>query len=98
MARRNLSAAEEVASLFVRDAPPPDAAADLRQISQRLPVQTLARIDALAEHAELSRNAMVLELLRVGIASVQSCLPPVVLDEVNESANSHLCEMTYEEN
>ena len=53
----------------------------LRSASIRMPVQVLHRIDSMASHAELSRNAMANQLLSVGIDAVLDELP----DELRES-------------
>ena len=51
-------------------------------ISARMPTQTLCKLDALASVAAVSRSAMVIELLELGIAATVAKLPLEILTDV----------------
>ncbi len=84
------SPARQVASLFVIEKNQPDEEIDhdpdgpLRAFSVRLPEGRLAYIDAMAEAADVSRNVMANELLRVGLSAVLAELPDVVRDDIEQ--------------
>lgn len=51
----------------------------------RLPKSQLAWVDALAAQAEVSRSAMLVELVRVGVSELLGALPDEVRDEVEQT-------------
>jgi hypothetical protein len=74
--------AEHVASLVkagpgleVDDSP-------IRRFVVRLPINTVAYLDALAEHGGRSRNFMIGQLLIVGVQAVVDALPDAERDQV----------------
>jgi hypothetical protein len=82
------SPAEELARLFYKEVHDDDEADPLSgnfSFSCRVPIDLVIKIDCLAAHSELSRNAMANELLRVGISSLFAALPDPIRDEINES-------------
>lgn len=77
---------EDIFNFFVK--PPPDPAASppvLKSISVRLPASLLAYIDVLAEHGDVSRNAMSVRLLEWGVQDCLAHLPDGMRDEIGES-------------
>ncbi len=77
--------AQEVASLFFREthgAGPPAPPPELRTFSVRLEATRLAQIEAMAQVADVSRNAMAVRLLEVGINAVMHEIPPEVRTEI----------------
>lgn len=80
------SPADEVAQLFMRTAhdEEEDERASVVAFTVRVPAARLAHITAMALHADVSRNEMTNELLRVGISSVLASLPDEIRDELHE--------------
>jgi hypothetical protein len=86
-----VSPAEEVARLFYRvPGEDPEDESPLRTVTVRLPESRLVWIDAMAEEADLSRNAMLVNLLRVGVSSVMGSLPDEVREIIEENINFKL--------
>lgn len=59
--------------------------ADARPVLTRLPVWTLADVDAMADMAKKSRNAMVIHLLDVGVEEVRRQMADESLQALNEA-------------
>jgi hypothetical protein len=81
MSSTALTQAEEVVSLFFRGkdgADPPSPPPELRSFSVRLEAWRLAQIDSMAEAADVSRNAMAVRLLVIGINAVMHAMPQEV--------------------
>ena len=84
---------DEVVRLFsVKPEDVPDFDLGIRTMTIRVPVERLFWIDAMADHAELSRNGMVGKLLTFGIQSVLAQLP----DEIRESIESDVADKAAE--
>lgn len=86
-----LKTAREVASQFLIERgsdslPDPEP---IRSASIRLPSSLLSLIDVFAEHADLSRNAFVVDLLEVGLNAVRAELPPEMQDEFYGEMAAH---------
>lgn len=78
-----LDPVNDVVNLFLRD-DQAEAAGVLKTISLRLDLGQLVTIDAMAGYSNLSRQAMVRQLLRAGIAAVRGQLPAVVVKEIED--------------
>jgi hypothetical protein len=85
--------AREVANLFIKDdddEPDELNVGEIRTISIRIPEGRLAWLDAMAEHADVSRNVFANELLRVGISSVLGELPDEIREEIEQTVVDNL--------
>jgi hypothetical protein len=84
--------ADEVAALFTvpRQPEQTDPKDAIQTISVRVPAGRLAHIDVMASHADLSRNEMCNELLRVGIAAVYAASIDPIRDELHEAVLARL--------
>ena len=67
--------------------------ADARAVLARLPVWTLAEVDAMAGMASKSRNAMMIHLLDVGLEEVRKQLSDGKAQRLNEQTTQHLARM-----
>lgn len=77
----------EVFDVFLRPADDDDLhEMGLKAITVRAPSSLVNFIEVLAEQAELSRNAMAVQLIRWGISSAMAQLP----DELRESIEQEL--------
>lgn len=86
---------DEVVKLFVvteEEEQPPEVPG-VSAFTSRVPHSLLARIDAMAEHAQVSRNEMVNHLLRVGVSQVMAALPDVIRDDIEESFAGHFVDL-----
>ena len=54
----------------------------LKALSVRLPQRTFRYVEEMAEHANLSRNAMAVQLLEWGISFALARLPDEIRDEI----------------
>lgn len=71
--------------IFLRpheDSAPPPA---LKALSLRMPQKAFLYVQHMAEAADLSRNAMAIQLLEWGIAHALSRLPDEMRDEIQNS-------------
>lgn len=84
------SPAATLASRFLNEPTEDPIETPPRLVSVRLPVEDLTRIDAMAEHTGLSRNAMMIELLRVGVAHTLAELPDAIRDDIADDASRTL--------
>jgi len=82
--------AGRIASRMVQEEVDDDLGDELFSMSIRVPMQLRAYIDAMAEHTGVSRNSMVIDLLRAGVEDVNSRLPDAIRDELAESAGGYL--------
>lgn len=62
----------------------------VRSVSYRVPIHLLARIDAMAELAGKSRNAMLNAVVSAGLDEVEKVLPSDVLANVQERSWNNL--------
>ena len=67
--------------------------ADARAVLARVPVFTLAEMDAMAAMAHKSRNAMLIHLLDVGLEEVRKQLPDDKAQTLNEQTTQLLFKM-----
>jgi hypothetical protein len=84
-------------NLFLRDsaeAPPPSK----KGISLRVSPRLLAYIDAMSEHADISRNAMGEQLLEWGVRYALGELPDEIRDEIVESVDGPEAVSAYHQN
>lgn len=74
----------EVFDVFVRQEPDEDTLAEMgmKAITVRGPASLVQYIEVMAEHAELSRNAMAVQLIRWGISSAMAQLPDELRDAI----------------
>ena len=76
----------DVLDVFTRqpdDQPPPV----LKGVSIRMPAGLLRYIDEMAEHADLSRNGMAVQLLEWGVRYALLELPYEIRDEIVEAVD-----------
>jgi hypothetical protein len=57
---------------------------ELRTITVRVNLETLAVVDSMASHAKVTRQLMMSRLLSVGCAVVQDRLPKDVVSEIDD--------------
>lgn len=74
------SPAAKLARLFFEEVVDEPSGPPPKLVSLRVPPMTLARIDSMADHTGLSRNALLLELIDVGTSYTLGELP----DELRE--------------
>lgn len=67
--------------------------ADARAVLSRLPVYTLAEVDAMAKMGQKSRNAMVIHLLDVGLEEVRKQLSDEKAQSLDEETTQLLSAM-----
>ena len=85
------SAASRAASLFSRaDPPEEDDIPGVFAMSIRVPVRMAATVTAMAEHAGLSRNAMVELILQAGIDAVYAATPTEIQHELNDTIGNSI--------
>jgi predicted transcriptional regulator len=78
--------------IFLRphdDAAPP---APLKALSIRMPQRAFRYVQHMAEAADLSRNAMAVQLIEWGIAHALSRLPDEMRDEIQSSVDEEITE------
>jgi len=68
--------------------------AEARAVLARVPVFTLAELDAMAAMGNKSRNAMLIHLLDVGLEEVRKQLPDDKAQSLNEQTTQLLFKMT----
>jgi len=66
----------------------PDSLSGTFQVSLRLPVPLMIKVDALTSQTEDSRNSILCDLIDAGFQSVISRLPDEILAELHEEINS----------
>lgn len=71
--------------------------ADAKPVLTRLPVWSLAEVDAMAEMAHKSRNAMVIHLLDVGLEEVRKQMDDEAGQRLNELTTQRLVVMVADE-
>lgn len=62
-----------------------DPAPVLKALSVRMPLRTFRYLEEMAEHADLSRNAMAVQLIEWGIQHALRELPEALADEIGEA-------------
>ena len=77
----------DVLNLFLRDRDSEPEPPVLKGISIRLPSNLLAYVDQMAEHADLSRNGMAVQLLEWGVRYALLELPDEIRDEIVEAVD-----------
>lgn len=82
--------AARIAARMTQEDYDPGEAEDLFAISVRVPDQVRATLDEMAKRAGVSRNSMIIELLRAGIQDVFSKLPNAVAQELTEEIGGAL--------
>lgn len=65
----------DIASVFLKEHEPDE---DLRALTVRMPASTYAYVQRLAEEANLSRNAMAVQILQWGVDLALNELPPEI--------------------
>jgi hypothetical protein len=76
---------EDVFQVFLKPDKEDDAPVVLKTTSVRMPSTLLAYIDAMAEKADLSRNAMCVQLLTWGVSFAMAELPDDIRHEIGVS-------------
>jgi hypothetical protein len=78
---------DEVVQLFMAPSAddPHEFSAGVKAITLRIPTERMYWIEALAEDAELSRNAMIGHLVKVGLNAVLGALPDGIRQGVEEN-------------
>ena len=72
---------------------PPDASEAppvLKAVSVRLPQRTFRYLEEMAEHADLSRNAMAVQLVEWGISHALARLPDDMRDQIIVAVDGEL--------
>ncbi len=79
--------------VFMRPHKPEGGPYPLKTLSIRLPLPAFERLEVMAEAAELSLNAMAIQLIEWGTESAISSLPPEFAHElVNDFPNGQIGE------
>ena len=68
--------------LFLRPAEEGPSLVSLKALSVRMPLRTFRYLEEMAEHTDLSRNAMAVQLIEWGIAHALSRLPEEICDQI----------------
>jgi hypothetical protein len=76
---------EDVLSMFVARSDEPAEPDTWHVTTFRLPKSQLSWVDALSAQAEVSRSAMLVELVRVGLSELLGALPDEVRAEVEQT-------------
>jgi hypothetical protein len=69
---------EDVFQVFLQSPPPSDEPSSMRSLSVRMPADTYRYLTVMADHANLSLNAMAVQLLSWGIDFALWELPPEI--------------------
>jgi predicted DNA-binding protein len=75
----------EIVAAMVSGTAEAQSEAMVKMISQRVPIMTLARAEAMAKRAKKSRNAMINLLLETGLDNVESLLANTTKKSINAS-------------
>ena len=86
MAGKNPTYAERLAAV-VEGRGSMNYMAAAKQLSLRLPLETLVRVDAFSISAGMSRNSMIEHLLNAGMEAASAHLDDETLEQLNHSAS-----------